>query len=113
MKYKKFLLIPALLVAYIYLVVPLFIESNLIGGLIAGTTTTAPQQTSGVEALGVGETVSVSVTRPYLFGLIELPVYISPVGNIGIYHDMFFAFIMVLAFAFLAIEIINWRKKHG
>ena len=110
MKYKKFIIIPVLLVGYVYLV-PFLIESGLMVSPMV-TLTTAPQQPSGGgQVVGVGEAISVLVTRPYLFGLIRLPIYTNAIGNIAVYHEMFFAFIIILTIAFVAIEIINWRKK--
>jgi len=110
MKYKKFIIIPILLVAYIYLA-PFLIESNFMVSPAVTATSTSQQPSGGGQVVSFGEAVSVLVTRPYLFGLIRLPIYTNAVGDVSVYHEMFFAFIIVLTIAFVAIEIINWRKK--
>jgi len=62
---------------------------------------------SGGEVIGFGEAVGVMVTRPYLFGLIRLPVYTNTLGDISIYHDAFFYFIVILTVIFIIIEVKN------
>jgi hypothetical protein len=105
MKYKKFLLIPILFVAYIFFI-----------NLLTEATTIVPaevkegQQPSGsVQQIGVAATASVSVTRPYFFGLIELPVYTNALGDISYLHNIFFLFLLALTVIFI---IIEWRKRH-
>jgi hypothetical protein len=104
MRYKKFLLIPALLFFYLFFVVDMLLSFSPI--TISGTES-APSG-GGVQIIGVGEGVSVSVTRPYFFGLISLPVYTSGLGNIGAYHDAFFWLLGLLTVAFVVIE---WRDS--
>lgn len=100
---KKFLIIPILIIAYIY-----FVNSMI---QIAPQLMSSPTPGSGGgEALGFGETVGVSVERPYLFGLITLPVYTNAVGDISIYHEMFFYFIVIITIIFIIMEIRS-RKK--
>ena len=103
---KKFLLIPVLIAAYV-----LFI------GFISQVTVNsgqASQSMSGgtAQTIGVGDAVTVSVTRPYLFGLIRLPVYTSAFGNIGIMHDVFFYFILALTVIFI-IQEFKYNKRRG
>ena len=105
MKYKKFILIPALLFFYLFFIVDMLAGFSPVS---TPTTETVPVGGSGVQPIGVGEGVSVSVTRPYLFGLIRLPVYSSGLGNIGVYHDAFFWFLGLLTVAFVVIE---WRTS--
>ena len=62
--------------------------------------------------MGIGQAVEVSVRRPYLFGLIYLPVYIEGLGDIGIYHDTFFAFIFALTIALIIKEIKNRKERN-
>ena len=85
---KKFLLIPILIFAYVYFVIVL---STI-------TVQSAPASGSGGggEAIGIGQSLTVSVTRPYFFGLVRLPTYSAYLGYIGLYHDLFFYFIIIL-----------------
>jgi hypothetical protein len=75
-------------------------------------TPTPTPSSSGATVIGVGESITVSVTRPYLFGLIMLPVYTNSLGNIGIYHDAFFAFIFILTIALIIIEVKNRKGRR-
>jgi hypothetical protein len=104
MKYKKFLLIPALLFFYLFFIVDLMVSFSPIE---TTGTETAPSG-GGIQPIGVGEAVSAVVTRPYFFGLIMLPVYTSGLGNIGIYHEAFFWFLGLLTAMFVFIE---WRNS--
>lgn len=106
MKYKKFLLIPVLIVAYVF-----FIDLLVESASFAPSETTEEGQPSGaMQPIGVTASASVSVTRPYLFGLLELPVYISGLGDISSLHNAFFIFMFFLTVIFVVIE---WRKRHG
>jgi len=103
MKYKKFFLIPVLIIGYIY----------FIGWLVeSATLVPSEQQTTGEGPMhvGISSSVSVAVTRPYLFGLLELPVYTGTLGDISFLHNSFFAFIIILTIVFV---ILEWRKKEG
>lgn len=106
MKYKKFLLIPVLLFIYIFFVVDLLVNFN---PTIYSPTTTAPS--GGGQEVGVGQSISVLVTRPYFFNLIRLPVY-TDYGYIGHYHQAFFYFIGVLTVLFIIIELRNWKSTR-
>ncbi|HLC39877.1 MAG TPA: hypothetical protein VJJ76_03275 [archaeon] len=65
----------------------------------------------GVEVIGMGYAVSVSVTRPYLFDLIRLPVYGGPLGDISGIHTTFFAILGFLLVAFVAWDV--WSLLKG
>jgi hypothetical protein len=100
---KRFLLIPILIFVYIF----------IMGNLVTINVQESPANTSnsgGATVIGFGESISVSVTRTYLFGLIRLPTYTSSLGNIGIYHDIFFSFIFILTAILIILEIKN-RKE--
>ena len=110
MRFKKILIIPLLFFAYIWMINALFINPS--PKISQGGGQDAP----GAAVIGVGEGISVLVTRPYLFGIIRLPVYTNTVGYIGSLHTMFFYFLGILAVVFIVIEIINrrsrkWQKK--
>jgi hypothetical protein len=65
------------------------------------------------EVLNIGQSIGVSVRRPYFFGLIYLPVYTENLGDIGVYHDSFFSFIFILTIALIIIEIKNRKEIKG
>ena len=106
MKYKKFLIIPVLIFIYIIFVVDFLVNYS---PMVYSQPSTQPFL--GGQIIGVGTAVSVSVIRPYLFGLIRLPVYSEGIGYIGNYHEAFFYFIGILTVIFIVIELIKWRKK--
>jgi len=105
---KKFLIIPILIVAYIYFVI--FILSQVSFLTPKTESATGPP---GAQVIGIGESISVSVTRPYLFGLIRLPIYTSQFGDIGLYHELFFYFIIILTVSFIIQEIKYKKKRKG
>jgi F0F1-type ATP synthase membrane subunit a len=102
MKHKKFLLIPVLIFLYIFFINWLVESATLVP---------SEQQTTGEGPMhiGISTGVSVTVTRPYLFGLLELPVYTGALGDISSLHTTFFIFIVILTIAF---AIMDWRKKE-
>ncbi len=105
MKGKKFVLIPLLIAIY------LFFLSSIQSGIVSSSLNQV-QKSAGAEVLGVGQTVTVTVTRPYLFGLFRLPTYSGGVyvGNI---HNAFINLILLLTISFTLIEIGERRSKHG
>lgn len=103
MKFKKFLIIPILIFLYLYFVVDFLVNFQ------PDVYLKPPPLYGGVQTIGVGTAVSVFVTRPYLFGLIRLPVYTNA-GYIGDIHDAFFIFIGILTTIFITIELIKWRR---
>jgi len=99
---KKFLIIPILIFVYIFFIDVLSQSSFE----ILSTSKTS----SGAEAaIGIGQSIEVSVIRPYFFGLIYLPVYIGGL-DIGFYNDLFFTAIFILTAVLIIIEIKN-RKE--
>lgn len=107
MKYKKFLLIPILILVYIFFI-NFLVQSVII--VPEGASAGGEQSSGGILQIGIGASASVSVTRPYLFGLLELPVYTDTLGDISPLHNAFFIFILVLIIIFI---IIEWREKSG
>jgi hypothetical protein len=101
---KKFLIIPILIVAYVYFIIVLSTIS------FQSTPTGA---SGGGEVIGIGESITVSVTRPYFFGLVRLPTYSPYLGYIGLYHDLFFYFIIILTVIFIIQEIKYKKKGRG
>jgi hypothetical protein len=104
---KKFLLIPILIFIYIFSVDFLsqmsFESASFSEGSKSGTG----------EVLNIGHSIGVSVRRPYFFGLIYLPVYAESLGDIGIYHNIFFTLIFILTIALIIIEIKNRKGIKG
>ncbi|MFH1473842.1 MAG: hypothetical protein ABIE55_03010 [Candidatus Aenigmatarchaeota archaeon] len=102
---KKFLIIPVLIVAYVFFIT-IFSTVNFSSVPVGGSG-------GGGEAIGLGESLSVSVTRAYFFGLVRLPTYSSAFGYIGLYHDLFFYFIILLTVIFIIQEIKYKKKRRG
>lgn len=103
---KEFLAIPILILFYIYFI-GVISEINF-----QSINLSNPSGSSGATVIGVGDAVTVSVTRPYLFGLITLPTYTNSLGNIAIYHDVFFIFIVILTITLIIREIKNRKEKR-
>ncbi len=116
MKYKKFLLIPAIFFLLVFLYV------NFINSL-ASTIETVRQSSSAEkvtrgEVIGVGQAVSVQVTRAtksYLFGLVDLPAYAQGIGTLTGLHTAFFwslyALAGILTIVFIIIERSGVQMK--
>jgi hypothetical protein len=104
---KKFLLIPILIFVYIFFI-DILLQTNFQSAGISGS----PKGGVG-EVLNIGQSIGVSVRRPYFFGLIYLPVYTESLGDIGLYHDAFFSFIFILTIALIIIEIKNRKEIKG
>ena len=104
---KKFLLIPILIFVYIFFI-DILSQTNFQSAGISGS----PKGGVG-EVLNIGQSIGVSVRRPYFFGLIYLPVYTESLGYIGLYHDAFFSFIFILTIALIIIEIKNRKEIKG
>ena len=101
---KKFLIIPILVVAYV-----LFI--NFISQMSPAAAQAGQSMGGGTaQTIGVGDSISISVTRPYFFGMVRLPVYSAMFGEIGWMHDMFTYFIIALTVIFI-IQETKYRKK--
>jgi hypothetical protein len=102
---KKFLAIPISIFVYIFLIQVLSrpgFQETFFGYTGAGA--------YGGEVVGMGTAVEVYVTRPYLFGLVKLPVYMPGIGYIGDYHDAFIMFVIVLTIALLLLEFKNKKE---
>ena len=106
---KKFLAIPALIILYIYAInyfvyvgfpTLSFASPSAEGGTVGG---------GSVIVVSVGSGASVEVRRPYFFGLFTLPVFTGGVGDISMYHNVFFAFIAFLTVIFVLME---WRERR-
>jgi len=104
---KKFLVIPILIIIYIF-----FVNTIVQMGIPSMSISGASKSASG-EVVRIGQAIDVSVRRPYFFGLIYLPVYIDGVGDIGIYHDTFFSIIFILTIALIIIEVKNNKEIKG
>lgn len=104
---KKFIVIPILIIIYLFLVDALM-QINF-----EPEVTASIPGSQGPSVIGVKDSISVSVTRAYLFGLIRLPVYTDSLGDIGIYHDTFFTIIFILTIALIIIEVKNRKGIKG
>lgn len=101
MKYKKFIFIPVLIILYVLFVnefvslpIPSFLPKNY-------------TKNEGILEIPIGDTITVYVTRPYLFGLVRLPIQINDL-KLGWMHDIFFNFFIPSIFLiFIFIEFVN------
>jgi len=107
MRFKKFILIPIMIILYVLFIrytftepIPQFEQAfkKVYGGLI--------------EEVPIGETVTVTVTRPYLFGLIRLPIQLNGLMIAWMHSIFFHVFIPLLTVIFIIIEVNNWRKRR-
>lgn len=109
MRYKKFLLIPVVFIVLVFLYV------NFINSFSSSTETvsqgsTASKSRTG-EVVGIGHAVTVKITRatkPYLFGLVDLPAHAQGIGSLTELHTIFFwslyALTAILTSTFIIIE---------
>jgi hypothetical protein len=104
---KKFLIIPVLIIAYILFIN--YISQMALPASQAGQTMSG----GGVQTIGMGESISISVTRPYFFGMVRLPVYSAVFGEIGYMHDIFTYFIIALTVIFIIQEVKYNKKRRG
>lgn len=104
---KKFLIIPVLIIAYV-----LFI--NFISQMPASVSQASQSMSGGTaQTLGMGDSVSISVSRSYFLGLVRLPVYSAIFGEIGIFHEIFSYFVMILTVIFIIQEVKYNKKRRG
>lgn len=101
---KKFLLIPILIFVYIFFV-DVLSQMNF-----QPVSPSEISKSSSGEVINIGQSIGVSVMRPYIFGLIYLPVYIEGLGDIGFYNDVFFSLVFILTAILILIEIKH-RKE--
>lgn len=112
MRFKKFLLIP---LAFLLLV---FLYSAVINSLSTNATLVkgdySVSKTERGEVIGVGQAVSVQVSRakhPYMFGLVSLPAYIDGIGNISTLNTVFFGFSGAIAILLTTVFVIIERRS--
>ncbi len=112
MRYLKLLLIP---VVFVLLVLA---YSNIIHSLTEEKITIgeggSSEKSRTAEVLGVGQAVTVQITRatkPYLFGIVDLPTYVSGIGNLKLVHTVFFWSLYILASILTIILIIIERRN--
>jgi hypothetical protein len=103
--WKKFLLIPLFIVVYLY-----FLSTVTGSSIVSGDFASLIGGQGNSVIIGVGDGVGVSVTRPYFFGLVTLPVYSPYFGDISGFNNAFFVFIILLT-AFLIYW--EWRKAKA
>jgi len=111
MKYKKFLLIPVIFFVLVFLytsfINSLSKSSELVREISSSESTTG-------QVIGVSQAVLIKVTRatkPYLFGLINLPTYTQGIGDLTMLHTLFFWSLYVLTAILTAIFIIIERRS--
>jgi len=107
---KEFIIIPLLFIIYFY-AVGFFTSASFSALFSAFTQTVTEEQISGTQVVGLGATASIAVTRGYLFGLYRLPVFTSSLGDISIYHNIFFVSVF-LTTTFLIYRKFKLRNRY-
>jgi len=104
---KRLLIIPILIFVYIFFI-------DVISQLNFQEVFYQNYEAGGAgQAVSFGQAITVSVRRPYLFGLFYLPVYSESLGYIGGWHDAFFTFIFILAIALILLEFKHRKEIKG
>lgn len=88
--WHKILSIPLVVVIY------LFAVDFLSSGNVFSSSLSESQDFGGSLNIGFGQAVGVSVTRSYFGGAIQLPIYSGAIGDIGVYHNLFFNYFIYL-----------------
>lgn len=112
MRYKKFLLIP-LVFFLLVLVYVSFINSFSSNSETIRQTSTGEKSVAG-EVIGVGQAVSVQITRAtksYLFGLVDLPAYAQGIGDLTTLHTAFFWSLYISTIILTTIFVIIERRN--
>ena len=111
MRFVEFLIIPLLIVGYLFFVD--FIVANNVS--VPGISQLDQVSSPGATEVKFGEALSVVAMRPYFNGLIRLPTYTGSLGYIGWMHDFFFNLVILLTVSFAIFEIyvtIKGEKKE-
>ncbi len=112
MRYKKFFLIPV-----IFVVLVLLYTSFINGASIDNEVVRESSQISksgGGEVVGVGQAISVKVTRAtnsYMLGLVTLPAYVPGIGNIATLNTIFFWSLYTFTAILTSIFVIMERRN--
>jgi hypothetical protein len=104
---QRLLIIPLMIILYIFfigIIDQLTYEDGLQILTVAGG--------GAGENVGFGQSVSISVTRPYLFGLFRLPTYSAAFGYIGGWHDAYFTLVIIVSIALLLLEFKHMKAKN-
>ena len=110
--WQKIVSIPLIIIVYLFAID--FLSSNNI--FVSSFQET--QDMGGALNIGFGQAVGVSVTREYFGGAIRLPIYSGAIGDIGVYHNLFFNYIIYIYTAAMILWIgkdfgFLGKKQHG
>lgn len=112
MRLKKFILIPIIILLLIFAYAKFM---NTLGNNVSSVSQAPPSgKSESGEIIGVGQAISVQITRatkPYLFGLVKLPNYADGIGNLETLHTVFFSLMGVLTVILIIIFIIIDRRS--
>lgn len=111
MRFGRFILIPIILLLLIFGYARLM--NSLANSTIGISQSPSSEKSAAGEIIGVGQAVSVQITRatkPYLFGLIYLPSYAQGIGELETLHTVFFSLLCVLTIILIVIFIIIERR---
>ena len=110
-RYGKFLIIPVVFIVAVMLYVSVI--NSLAESSFTVRQSSNAEKIAGAEVIGVGQAVSVQVTRathPYLFGLVNLPTYAQGIGDLTGMHTIFFWLMYIILAASTAGFIILEKK---
>ncbi len=99
---EKILAIPAVVIIYLFLIDA--VSSNNFFPSSAGE---ASDMGNALQ-IGIGQSVGVSVMRPYFGGALMLPIYSGAIGDIGFYHNIFFNYFIYI----FAAAMILWAVQE-
>lgn len=99
--WQKIVSIPLIVVLYLS-AIDFLSSSNVFSSNLSET-----QDMGGVLNIGLGQAVGISVTRAYFGGSLRLPIYSGAIGDIGIYHNLFFNYFIYI----YAAAMILWAAK--
>ena len=88
--WQKIVSIPLIIVVYLFAID--FLSSNN----IFSSSLQETQDMGGMLNIGFGQAVGVSVTRAYFGGALRVPIYSGAIGDIGIYHNLFFNYFIYI-----------------
>ncbi len=110
--WQKILSIPLVIIIYLS-AIDLLSSNNIFSSSLSET-----QDMGGVLNIGLGQAVGISVVRPYFGGALTLPIYSGAIGDIGIYHNLFFNYFIYIYSAAMILWVVKdfgilGKKQRG
>ena len=88
--WQKIVSIPLIVIVYLF-AIDLLSSNNIFISSVSGS-----EDMGNALNIGLGQAVGVSVTREYFGGAMRLPIYSGAIGDIGIYHNIFFNYFIYI-----------------